>query len=310
LLRGYRLQPGRHSVHVFGKAPVRWFQYARPVITRPGEPQPKPIPYTPLDSVEGAAVDQQIPVDVVAASPEELQRVLAPLVVNSREFYDRDLAREGILEAAPPFLTDLIAELRGYQALADINTIESRAHLRRLYDEESDLKVQEMIVIALSRVSHPDSLDFLASLLPGRSTKNDDSIRSWAISGLRCIGGPAAAAAIVRGTDWMDRDRRIDLLEKVSPRDAVDTIIQFDAGSDLTELYGACGSLSRLTHYQWCDDDLMASVFTSPPDEKLARPVIAKIQSRWRPWWTRNRNRIRMYGPDEPDTNPSPPKIW
>ncbi len=252
-------------------------------------------------------------------SEEELRRALAPLVLKSEEFLDAGLVRAGIFESAQPFHTDLIATLashpnvrsgEAFEALADINSVESRAHLRRLHDETSDLRVRGAAVRALGRLAHPDSLEFLASLLPGRSTKNDDLIKSHALSGLKCIGGAAAAAAIVRGTDWMNRDQRIDLLKTVSPRDAVDAIIQIDAGSDLAELYSSCGSLSQLTHYLWCDDDLMASVFTWPPDEKLTRPVIAKIQSRWRPWWARNRNRIRMYGSDEPDTNPSPPKIW
>jgi hypothetical protein len=65
-----------------------------------------------------------------------------------------------------------------------------------------------------------------------------------------------------------------------------------------------------LTHYRWCDDDLIASVFTWPPDENLVRPVVTRIQSQWRSWWKTNRGKIRIYTEDEPNQNPTPPKIW
>lgn len=319
LLRGYRLAPGRHRVHVSGEAPVRWFQgYGD--ITR-GQPPPKRIPYTPMDPVEGSVVVRDIEINIVGASIEELQRVFAPIAARSEDFYDRDLNREGIYESAQPFDTALIARLAAhpnfksgaaYEALADINTPESRAHLRRLFDEEVNFDIRIAIVRALSRLLHPDSLDFLASLLPGGRTKYDDSVKSYTLAGLECIGGEKAAAAIVAGTrDWTDRGWRLEILKKYSPREAVDIIIERDAGGDPADLLQWCGELTQLTHYLWCNEELIADVFTWPLDEKLLRPVIAKIQSLWKPWWIKNRNIIRMHGPDDAIADYSSlPKIW
>jgi hypothetical protein len=299
LLRGYRLEPGEHTIRAKGNLPI---------------------------SV-AAPYDSTIEIAVVASPPSALNDVLDGLarVATSNRTREGLLARAGLFAAAPPAFTDRIAALagteekprnihypvhEGYQALADINSVSSRAHLRRLYDATPDLESRHAIVVALGRLSHPDSLEFLASLLPGRPTLYDNRIKLAAANGLVCIGGTAAAAAVVQGTkDWPDRDRRIELLLKIAPRAAVDELVQIDVGADFGVMLSTCARLANLTRYQWCDDDLIASVFSWPPDEKVVRPVFDKIRARWRPWWSRHRN-IRLYAPDEPNTNPSPPKIW
>jgi hypothetical protein len=278
-------------------------------------------------SLPDRSYDASIAVTVVAATETALRDAFEDLLGRARNNYTREglLARAGLFAAAPTDYADAIAGLakydagsrnsrypvsEGYEALADINSVGARAHLRQLYDETPDLESRAAIVAALGRLSHPDSLDFLVSLLPGRHTSYDDRIRRLAIDGLVCIGGDVAAAAVVEATkDWTDRDQRIELLMKVAPRRAVDELIQIDPGADFGSMLSTCQRLSSLTHYQWCDDDLIASVFSWPPDEKLVRPVFDKIRARWRSWWPRHRN-IRIYGPDEPNPDAGRPKIW
>lgn len=318
LLRGFRLEPGRHRVRVFGKAPVRWFQAQ--YLIGPGDPIRPVIPFGPSDPVEGAAVDREIEIEVVAGSIEDLQLAFEPLIKNSKNQYDTDLGRAGIVESAHAAHADLIAELAAhpdslggaaYEALADINTSASRAHLRRLYDAAAHPYLRRGIVTALARLADPDGIDFLAALLTDRNAAiADESIERIAARGLVCIGGDAAADALATGTrDWADQHERIDLLVKIGSRKAVDAIVEMPVGADFSVMLSACSGLSALTHYQWCDEDLMASVYTFPANEAIARPVFIKIQSQWRSWWQRDRSAARLYRADDP-MPASLPKIW
>ena len=266
----------------------------------------------------GAAVDRLIPIEVLAASPEELQRAFEPLVLKSNDWSDDDQLRDGIYESAQPFHTDLIASLASnprfddgaYRALAVINSAESRAHLRRLYDEASDLRARSRIVYELSAVLDPDSVDFLASLLPGRHTTHDEAIKSHAVRGLQCIGTEAARDAIVNGvTQWSDQTERLEVLRSVSSRRAVDAIVALRLGDDDQLFMSACSALQGLTHYQWCDHEQLLSALYPHRNETRVRNTVTAAQARWSRWWARNRNNVRIYGGDTELRQPLP-KIW
>jgi hypothetical protein len=287
----------------------------------PNDPPRQRIPFNPGDPLPGRDVDRLITVEVRPATAEQLRAAFESILAKVDSFGEEgNLARDGLFESARPEHVDRLAKLAGhpnfvdgriFEALADIDTAQSRATLRRLYDDQADLNHRRDIVYALTRNPHPENIEFLASLMPGRSTALDDAIRSNAWRGLACIGGPAAEAAIAAGIrDWLDLDERVRVLQSVRSPLAVDAIVASEMPADLARFYGACQSLMSLTHYRWCDDDLIASVFTWPPDENLVRPVVTRIQSQWRSWWKTNRGKIRIYTEDEPNQNPTPPKIW
>jgi hypothetical protein len=170
LLRGYRLKPGRHDVRVSGNAPVR---------------------------AQGQAIDVTVPVQIVAATEKELRALFTSTIAMARSNYSElPLELVGLLESAPPFLLDVIVELAGhptfraasaYDALADINTARSRAELRRLYDETTNIKLRRVAIDALSRFPNADNRDFLESLLQGQRQTADGEIRAAAVDGLNCI---------------------------------------------------------------------------------------------------------------------------
>ncbi|HYE88012.1 MAG TPA: hypothetical protein VEA16_16730, partial [Vicinamibacterales bacterium] len=181
LLRGYRLEPGRHSIHVQGYLPV---------------------------TIQDSKYEADVAITVVEDREGALRGVVDALLARAKNNLTRDgvLARAGVFEAALPAHVAEIARLTtyddrsihypasaGYETLADINTSEARAELRRLYDEQLRLDLRLEIVQAISRLSAADNLEFLLTLLPGRSTAIDDRIRRKAIDGLLCIGGDTAA---------------------------------------------------------------------------------------------------------------------
>jgi hypothetical protein len=102
-------------------------------------------------------------------------------------------AAQAIFEMAPPFLEPDIVKIVRYAgsqygiagsaaaALAEINTPSSRRELIAWFDPSTDLRTRRDIVDAIAKSRQRGYLDFLTSLLPGRSTEADDSIRTTAV---------------------------------------------------------------------------------------------------------------------------------
>lgn len=296
LLKDYRLTPGAYQLRVSGKAGVRWKYYDRlPHAHREG------------DIVEGQMVDQSLPLTIVAADEAALKEAYKPYFDAAREAHPRRRAQEAIVEMAPPFAEKLIASFvrssgelpnliatSAIVALGEINTAESRADLRTLFDESNDLGIRGAIVEALARTHAADNLDFLASLLPGRSTKQEDFARTRAAIGIGLIGGPDAADALIHAPYSPNAEVRRAIessLEITRSRLAVSWMMASVTPANLGQ---TCNSLTVMTHRDWCDGNL------SVPQRKR----------RWEKWWLANAKTTMLYDADNcPKYNETFPPI-
>jgi hypothetical protein len=291
LLRGYRLLPGQYRVRVAGKAVVMWFDYTAVVAVAPNSPPRARPPRQRGDPVDGADVDVAIPITIAAGSEEQLKAAFAPVVDAAAGIGMDRHALAAIYEMAPPFLAETIATFASdpnrasrdaYDALAEINTAETRAHLRRIFDETVHLGYRTSIVRALVRTGARDNFEFLASLLQGRSREWDDRVREAAVRGLGCVGGDAAAQALAGAPRSNEHVRYVvsQALGNTRSRLAVSTLIEISEISNRARSE-VCGPLKTLTHYQWCT----GSADSGTP-------------ARWRRWWRANGHRVAIHPPD------------
>ena len=309
LLRGYNLQPGKYELRVSGSVDVAWRE-PTPFAANPQSPPPPVWKHAVTDPVEGAEIDRRVSLTIVAASEAELRAAFAPHVAAASESSSRR-GSEGmaaVLEMAPAFLEPDIVKLvkqRGHEqgfaysaaeALAAINTASSRKALIAWFDRSTDLRVRSSIVRGLARTRHPDTLPFLASLLPGRSSEADDYIRREAAFGIGMIGGDAAVDAL--------RDAPISpnplvagavilALGNTKSKSAVPILIERAEGQKGYVSNEVCTALINLTHRGWCGG-----------------VGLAETQAKWRTWWAANGKGARIYGPDECPDRSNLPHIW
>jgi len=305
LLRGYRLKPGTYELRVSGTVDVAWRE--PDPVTQAGAPRP-PFKRSITEPVEGATIDQTLPLTLVAASEDELRAAYAPHLAAesfSRAKYEAD---DGILEMAPAFLEPEIRKLvkqrgheRGFassaaEALAEINTPSSRAELIDWFDRSDDLLVRRSIVLAVARARHPDNLPFLASLLPGRSTELDNRIRREAALGIGVIGGEAAVEALrdaPRSADPLVAGAVLQALGNTQSKSAIPILIERAEGQKGYVSNDVCTALIALTHRSWCGG-----------------VGLAETQKKWRTWWALNGKDVRVYSPDDCPDRSALPHIW
>lgn len=306
LLQGYRLMPGRHELRVHGEVGVFWRQLDYMPEVRPSPPPPR-IPFSSRDPVPGKDVDTLIPIEVAAAGPGALQKVMEPLVASAQRFLsDNHLDRLAIYEAAHPFLLDVFATLAKseeyagsplYEALADINTPEARALLRRIFDETDSTRLRADIVDALRRTANADNVAFFLSILPGRYEANPGA-KSQALAGLRCLGASNIGSRLVAASvDW-PTEQRLGALRMAAVPEAVDAVLNTPMDDTLDGISAVCRTLASLTHHA-CDMERWMVFIEEPVNPSRVRAMIRGEQALWRRWWAANRNRIRLHGPDD-----------
>jgi HEAT repeats len=292
LLRGYRLMPGSYELRVSGHADVRWKHY--PTLAN-GAPAPPPK-HQDGDPVEGAIVDRTVPLVIAPSSQSELEAAYKPYTAVAMEVYSErgSQAAQAIFEMAPPFLEPDIVKIVRYAgsqygiggsaaaALAEINTPSSRRELIAWFDRSTDLRTRREIVDAIAKSRQRDYLDFLTSLLPGRSTEADDSIRTTAALGIGRIGGAAAVNALAQAPASSNRLVNMMVIKglgNTNDKSAVPVLIDRVTTPDGLVKNEVCTALAQLTHYQWCD---------SSGDD-------AAMQARWRRWWAVNGATAKIY---------------
>lgn len=278
LLQGYVLGPTEYDVRVQGRAPV----------SVPSAETAVPV--------EGIDFHQVIRLRLKGASETELRRAYGPVLADLEQFFDplrRRQAAEGIAEMAPPFLEKKLAymsrqeDLAGFAVtgLRNLGTATARASLVELYDRADNLGTRLHIVSALAHVATPELSDFFTSLLPGRSTPADDSIRIYALLGLGRIGGAAAAntlASLPRSPNLEVRRAVVQALGNTRAREAVSHLISMFQEQELqNDVYWA---LQTLTHWRW-------STGTVEPYQER--------RNRWLRWWEQRREAVIIYGPEE-----------
>jgi hypothetical protein len=295
LLRGYKLGPGEYDLRVSGKAGVRWY-YPE---TRPNASPTVPPAHRETDPVDGRMFDTTLRFVVVPGNEESLRRAFEPYVkaVNDLMPSESREAREAIAEMAPPSLERTIADLvkkrlsviddvpaNAIDALAEINTVESRQDLRDIHDASDNLRLRASVVSALATTGAPDNLPFFQTLLPGRETVGDNLIRRFAAYGIGYIHGDDAVEALRGGPfrkDPLVRDAMVTALGNTQARSAVPVLI--DAAKDVRDLNAVCGALITLTHRTWCDGS---------GDLEAAR-------RRWHQWWDANGPTAPIFGVDQ-----------
>jgi len=300
LLKGYRLRAGEHVLRVKGKAGVRWKFYPD---MRPNVPPAPPHQHREGDPVQGEMFDVQLTFKVRDGTSTELKEAFAPYVVAAQgwDFERRRRAREAITETAPEFLEKTILGFASDAGTADLtvhglqqmNTPASRADLVKLFDESIGPRIA--IVQALAEVATPQELPFFASLLPGRSTKEDDQVRQWAALGLGHIGGDAAARALrdaPASPNGRVRSAVVLALGNTGSPLAVPALIRMYGDHDVQN--ETCGALRGITHYEWCDGS----------------GDVGRLQTRWNRWWSTNRSRLKLYRDTEcPNWNATLPEV-
>jgi HEAT repeat protein len=209
---------------------------------------------------------------------------------------------------APAFLEPEIRKLvkqhgheRGFaysaaEALAEIDTPTSRAELIDWFDRSDDLQTRFFIVRAVARARHPDNLPFLASLLPGRSTQIDNSIRRDAALGIGMIGGEAAVDALrdaPRSPDPQVAGAVLLALGNTRSKSAIPLLIERAEGQKGYVSNDVCTALTALTHRSWCGG-----------------VGLEETQKKWRTWWATNAKGVRVYSPDDCPDRSTLPSIW
>ena len=266
LLREYDLKPGTHKIVVSGAAAAA--------------------------TVPGAQFERTLEVGVVQAAPQELERAFAGFVFDADgpNAGRRIEARAAIVESAPPFLEPLIARIAaedqfndtGIDALRRIASVDSRSHLKGLYQQTADTRRRSFVVEALARIGHRDDADFLASVLNDGAA--DNQTKRYAALGLGHIGGDQAAGHLQNawpGADARDRLYIATGLGNTRSRLAVPALIMmFGDSADRDSL---CGALTTLTHSP-CNGDAI------PDDRELRRW--------WEAWWKANESSAEIYGTD------------
>ncbi len=304
LLRGYRLTPGSYQLRVSGHADVRWKNY--PSLPN-GLPAPSPK-HKDGDPVEGAVVNRTLPLLIVAGSQSDLEAAYKPYVAVATQLYSPQghEAAWALFEMAPPFLeAEIVKVVRyggnqsgvaatGAEALAEIDSPSSRRELIAWFDRSRDLDIRRYIVDAIAKSRHPDNLEFLASLLPGRSTEMDDWIRGTAALGIGRIGGPAAVTALAQAPaspNPLVNGNIILALANTHDRSAVPVLIDRARARNGWVDNEVCNALPALTHLQWCDGSA----------------DVAAMQERWRRWWAAHAATATIYdNADCPSLNDVP----
>jgi hypothetical protein len=152
------------------------------------------------------------------------------------------------------------------------------------------------IVRAVARARHPDNLPFLTSLLPGRSTKADNRIRTDAALGIGIIGGEAAVAALrdaPPNPDSLVAGAVLRALGNTQSKSAIPILIERAEGQQGYVSNDVCTALIALTHRHWCGG-----------------VGLAETQSKWRTWWAVNAKDVHVYSPDDCPDHLTLPHIW
>lgn len=312
VLHGYRLEPGRHLIRVAGKAPVAWEVQEWSGTLLPSRPNP----FKPGTPIVGEMVDATVAVTVVESDEAALRSVLQPLIDRAKDLGEAGgVAREALSSIAPPFLADLFADPyltnlgeAGYFALGDMNTAESRAHLRALFDRSNKLTDRHLIVRSLRHTAHRDNVEFLASLLPGRLTPPDSLIKREAISALRCIGDADIERRIVAVASNWNPDDALPVLAGAGIPEAVSAIIKLPIADDLQRVLTACSAVADLTHHD-CDRQPLELLLAGPDDVNIQRDVARRIHAHMRRWWVRNQGRVRTIGRNEDRARLGDPRV-
>jgi len=290
LVRGYQLGPGQYDLRVFGNADVQW-RYLQGV--SPNDSSAAQAGRRGGDLVEGTHIDAALRMVVAPSDEESLRRAFDKYVrVADVRIDEGERARSAIVEMAPWFLREKITGFlkerlspvypaRAADALADINTAESRQDLRQLYSSSTDFPLRQAIVLALAGTGARDNLAFFQDVVNDHGTGADDNMRMDAVYGIGYMHGDEAAEALRRapkGPSQRMRNAVVFALGNTQSPNGVDGLI--DALLDISDLGPVCTALKSLTHMEWC----------SGP-----RDVVA-TRSRWQRWWEANRAGVVLYG--------------
>jgi hypothetical protein len=246
---------------------------------------------------------------IVAGSQSELETAYKPYVATAMQLSSRQghEAAQALFEMAPPFLEAEMVKVvryagnqdgiaaRGAEALAEIDSPSSRRELIAWFDRSRDLNIRRYVINAIAKSRHPDNLEFLASVLPGRSTEIDDWIRSTAALGIGRIGGPVAVNALAgapSSPNPLVNGTINQALGNTHDKSAVPVLIDRALARNGHVDNAVCSALIALTHRQWCDG--------SGGD-------VAVMQERWRRWWAANGAMATIYDNEDcPSLNELP----
>lgn len=297
LLRDYRLRPGQYVLHASGKAGVRW-RFAANFIRTDAPPAPA-SKFHDGEPVPGELFDLRLALEIRQANPDELKTAFLPYVRDaaSPDPQASYAARDAISESAPPFLEKTVFEFASnpntarlaIKGLDRMDTAESRLDLVKLFNRTSDRGLRESIVQALAETRSADQIDFFISLLQESASEPDEKILQSAILAIGRYGGDRGVDALgsfqsatSNPGPWLRSIVSTALGNSKSAR-AIPILIDMYGDSDALVRNDVCGSLTSLTHREWCDGSGQT----------------ARLQSTWRAWWQKHSSSTKIYGPDE-----------
>ena len=266
VLKEYDLKPGEYDLAAAGTAGVQ-------------------------RNVAGADFARTLRFSVVAATDNELRAVLAPMLADAdgSDATKRHVARQALIESAPPFLVSVIARFAAdepYQVLAvdalgRMATPGSRAHLKNLFRTGSARRDSE-ILLALAGIGHRDDADFLAGALHDPAVA--ERTRTNAAFGLGWLGGERAVRELERALPSASEQLLVSIvtaLGNTRSRDAIPVLIGMWGNNPARN--AVCGAMKTLTHQVWCD-----GTDTDP----------AAVRRQWLRRWNEEGARSPMFGPD------------
>ena len=277
LLKEYTLRPGHYQLTASGKV-----------------------------GVAGVQVNRTLTLDIAEATKDELQRSLAPLVLQAdgADAVRRRQARDALIESAPPFLEALIARFAAeeqhnrsaIEALGRIGTTGSRTHLKNFFRMADEAR-RFTIVQALIGVRQSGDAAFLGSVLQDETV--DPTTRRYAALGLGYIGGDEAVPYLEAAFPAASLEIRSSIataLGNTRSRAAVPVLIGMFGNNPSRE--HVCGALRTLTHQTWCD---------GTADDPVAK------RRHWLRRWNQTRSTAAMFGTDDCPADPvvpsGPPRV-
>jgi hypothetical protein len=247
----------------------------------------------PLDEFK---VSDNLNIEVQFAVEGQLQAAFQPIVKDlaSTEFNRHREAAVAIMEAAPPFLEDVLIELaktnygvEGMTALRKADTLKTRDVLARIATDSGN---QIFRVEAIRNLGRTGDVTYLPTLLQLMKS-TDTQIQGAAAEAVANLGGSKAVPAITVLLSSVDVQRRqagANGLEYTHARESVPILIGLLLDPDASIRQTAVSGLSLLTHRAAFDGNQWADV-TTPQSASNVHQI-------WVSWWKSQGKRIEIHG--------------
>jgi hypothetical protein len=252
----------------------------------------------PFDELK---VADNLTIEVQPGDEEQLQAAFRPIVeeLASPDFTRRGEAAGAIVEAAPPFLEDVLIDLAktntsyGFAAMTALRKIDTEKTRNALAQIATDSDNEMFRVEAIRNLGRTGDRTYLPAILKLMKS-TDVGIQGAAAEAAGNLGGAAAVPAIaglLSSAEVQTRQAGANGLEYTHAREAVPILIGLLLDLDARIRQTALTGLSLLTHRaafdgnDWSDTTTLQSA--------------SKVHQRWANWWKSHGKDIEIHGMDD-----------